>query len=265
VVLITRREHFVATFETFDLSLAELSKKFASRRRPAALFVLHRWNSPHVLTLLDRIIGESDAPKAKAHLAEFRSLIASGASAQFYADLPFNPLFLRFILDDVLADGVRSANRTQLLERWLRRKIARELAKGRELDLVPPPDGGSVVDALLRAMEAVAAAMVEAGDGAIKLTDSLPVEGIGGLLRRDFAIARGDVTALMLNTVLVPVEFVGASRYRIAFAFRIFRDFFLARHLRRIGEDADLYPLEVGNLLREMQASEVATAAEILL
>jgi hypothetical protein len=265
VVLITRREHFVATFETFDLSLSELSKKFGSRRRPAALFVLHRWDPPHVLTLLDRIIEDADAPRAKAHLAEFRSLIASGSGVQFYADLPFNPLFLRFILDDVLADGVRSANRSQLLERWLRRKIARELAKGRELDLAPSADGGSVVDALLRAMEVLAAAMVEAGDGAIKLRESLPVEGIGNLLGADFAVARGDVTALMLNTVLVPVEFLGAGRYRIAFAFLVFRDFFLARHLRRIGGDAALYPAEVGNLLREMQDAEVAAALEVLL
>ena len=263
VVLITRREHFVATFETFDLSLGEFSKKFGSRRRPAALFILHRWNPPHVLMLLDRIIGDADAPRAKAHLVEFRSLIASGSSAQFYAELPFNPLFLRFILDDVLADGVRLANRSQLLERWLRRKIARELAKGREFDLVPPPDGGSVVDALLRAMEAVAAAMVEEADGVIKLTESLPVEGIGDLLGPHFAVAGGDVTALMLNTVLVPVEFLGAGRYRIAFAFLIFRDFFLARHLRQIGADAALYPVEVSNLLREMQDAE--SAPEILL
>jgi hypothetical protein len=114
-------------------------------------------------------------------------------------------------------------------------------------------------------MEAIAAAMVEAGNGAIKLGESLPVEGIGDLLGPHFAVARGDVAALMLNTVLVPVEFLGAGRYRIAFAFIIFRDFFLARHLRRIGGDAALYPLEVGNLLWELRDAELATAPAILL
>ncbi|MBF0095688.1 MAG: hypothetical protein HQL34_14220, partial [Alphaproteobacteria bacterium] len=254
-ILITRREHFIATFENFNLSLNELAQQYGSRRA-ATLFELHRWEQRHILGLLDLVLtGPGLDPAARGRLLEFRALVMTGETRRFYADLPSHPLFLRFILDDVVADGIQGTDRCRLLERWLRRKIEREMTdKGRGIELAVPADAGSVVEALMAAMEMVAVAMISGEGGAVAAGETLPVEGLTDRLGRHLEIVRGDVSVLLLNTVLIPVDFRGPGRFRIAFAFMIFRDFFLARHLCRIDGDGSGFPQEAQSLLAEMRA-----------
>lgn len=253
VVLITRIEHFMATFESFDLALKDLSVKFGSRR-DASLFQLHRWSIHHTLGLVDNALTDRALEAGvAANLREFRHLIARGDAARFYGDLPTHPLILRFILDDIAAGGVRPSMRSELIERWVRRKIERELReKGRDADFAVPADGGSLVDALMDLMEAVAVAMTIETGGAVMPLDALPVEELVGRLGGRIGVVRGDVLALLLGTVLTAVELRGGGRFKVAFAFIIVRDFFLARHLHRTGGDATDYPAEVSKLLDEM-------------
>ena len=266
VVLITRREHFIATFENFDLSLDELGQKYGSKRA-ATLFELQHWQERHILGLLDLVLaGLGLDPDAATRLRAFRALIEAGEAGRFYADLPTHPLFLRFILDDVAADGIQATDRSRLLERWVRRKIERELReKGRGIELAVPADAGSVVEALMMAMEAVAAAMISGEGGAVTTAETLPVKELRDRLGRHLEIVQGDVATLLLNTVLIPVEFRGPGRFKITFAFMIFRDFFLARHLYRNGEDGIGFPVEVRSLLEEMRARPAADDEPILL
>lgn len=266
VALITRREHFIATFENFDTSLDELGQKYGSKRA-ATLFELRRWEERHILGLLDLVLaGQGLDPDAADRLLAFRALIEAGEAKRFYADLPSHPLFLRFILDDVAADGIQATDRSRLLERWVRRKIERELwEKGRGDELAAPADAGSVVEALMMAMEAVAAAMISGEGGAVTTAETLPVEGLRDRLGRHLEIVHGDAATLLLNTVLVPVELREQGQFKIIFAFMIFRDFFLARHLCRTGGGGAGFPAEVRSLLAEMRARPVEEDGPILL
>jgi hypothetical protein len=117
----------------------------------------------------------------------------------------------------------------------------------------------------MQLMDKIAAAMIDQTGGTITIVESLPVKGLQERIGLHLDVVRGNLVTLLLNTVLVPVDFQGAGRYSVAFAFLIFRDFFLARHLCKTGGDAAGYPDAVGSLLREMKDSSPSILEENLL
>lgn len=112
-------------FGNFEALLHEFGSKRHSSQ-PARLLTLAPWNTAEVHGFVE-MATLSAATEDKRALGEFLQALDAGILQDLYGDLPFHPLFLQFILEDVCASGLRARNRPELIERWIREKIRRDM------------------------------------------------------------------------------------------------------------------------------------------
>jgi hypothetical protein len=131
IVLVTRTSHFE---ETLFSELVTLSgSKWATKtRKKARALKLSNWAEKHIIQVIDKILESTEEnldARGRQRIEKFKSLFIDNSYKEFYGELPKNPLFLQFILSDVVEQDIHRVNRPTLIYEWIRRKILRDLEK----------------------------------------------------------------------------------------------------------------------------------------
>lgn len=249
VVLTTRQEHFRSTFGNFDHLFEGLSWRGGGNRN-IRLLDLQPWSTTQVTELLSAaIIEQPDS----ASLGELRNEIARGGTGGWDLEFLKHPFFLRMIMDLTLDGEAPSGRRAEILLRWSRRKLVRDLRSARST-LIPVRDRDAFICDVEMLMEAVAGEMTELDGNMVQLLDTLPSSRIIELAETVFGVRKPDIGTVLSVSLLVPA----AVRFRhvvpVRFSHRAFHEFYLARKLHAESRGGALYPETVQALLNELSA-----------
>ncbi len=257
IVLTTRQEHISSMFGDFSSAFSEFSTKKGPRRH-ARMLTLEQWTESHVHQFVCEAL-ERPTGKEKKHLSDFLDSLSNGTYVQFYGQLPFNPLFLQFILEDVMKGGVRTAGRAQLLRSWIESKIWRDRNKFTRVSLDDSLDRIDLVSRIIELMENVAYVMTCRDPGGYELLESIDSTSVVREAEKSFALSSDPILAVLLNSVLVPQTFRRGSVLRITFAFRVFHEYFLASYLVRHNLQDSGYPDNVKSFYSEIKSQSLIT------
>ena len=240
IVLTTRIEHLNTMFGDFSLAFNEFSTKKGPRRN-ARLIEIVPWRKKQVLQLVNQIIGETTGVQ-KERLSEFLKLLSNGEYAALYSELPFNPLFLQFILEDVAAEGIQCAKRSLILFRWVKRKIWRDRSVGGRLSPDDSIDVEDFVDRMIWLMENVGNLMTYRIGNTYELAEFIDSVSVKEEAKKLFNITSDQVLGILLNSVLMSQGLRRGSNLNVTFAFRVFQEYFLASYLVRENLSDSDYP-----------------------
>lgn len=243
VVLTTRSEHFAAFFDSYTSAFAELSWKFKPDV-PIPLLRLRAWTKDESVGLIERV-AMHEVAEAAERLGLLAARLRSGDAERDYGTMPYNPLMLRFIIDDVAQRRMDASTRAPLIARWARRKLWRDVNNH---TFVAVGDVGETVELLMRALEDIAAQMTETKDGEVRLTESLSLENVQRLVAAETPF---DVADVLTNSFLMPIR--SARGTRVVFTLRVLQEFFLAAfHARHGAETLATFPADIRNLHIEL-------------
>lgn len=230
IVMTTREEHLNAMFGNFSLAFYEFSTKKGPRRH-ARLLRLAQWGKEQVHQFVTQILREVEEDERK-HLSEFLTLLNNEEYVDLYGELPFNPLFLQFILEDVAANGVRRANRCLLLRSWIEQKIRRDWRVPR-IKLDECLDIEDFVARMIMLMENVANLMTSRIGDTHQLAEFVPSHRVREVAEGLFRVSSDPVLAVLLNSVLMPQSLRRGQDFNLTFSFRVFHEYCLASYLVR--------------------------------
>jgi hypothetical protein len=253
VVLTTRQEHLYAMMGDFNVAMGELSTKFG--RRGARVLQLQRWTTSQTEQLVDAAVNETTGGE-QDRLKVLSRMVKDGSAETAYGQLLYHPLFLQFILEDVVEAGVRASNRVYLLGSWVRRKILRD-----RITWVPRPDSVRVgidetmdteefIGYMMRALEHVAYEMTVKGTFVLK--ESLSGVEVTSVIAEVFG-KPVKLLPILLNSVLVPLTARKGEFVPVGFALRILHEYFLASYLSRYNLDPSSYPSDIQALTGEIE------------
>jgi hypothetical protein len=188
----------------------------------------------------------------KVGLSDFVGALDSGKLHDLYGDLPFHPLFLQFILEDVCSTGLNARSRTDLIRGWVKRKIWRDVDH-HGIPIEDPIDRYEFIDRMLLLTEAVAGEMTTS-DADIQLTETIDATQVESLSITAFG-TKLSIGALLLYGFLVPVGLRKGINLDLRFSLRLLQEYFLACHLRRTHLDDAGYPSSVRDFVVELSES----------
>jgi TIR domain len=273
IILVTRTSHFEESLFSNLGALVEINntRGGSKARRKARAIKLPVWSEKHVLQLLDKILNNSANEfslddESFQRIRKFRNLFLGQQYQEFYGELPLNPLFLQFILSDIVERDIHKVSRVTLIYQWVRQKIFRDLEKeNRSFPVdkkVPNETLFLLVDKILYIMELVSKSMtIACDDGTFKLNDFTDYQEIEGVAAKVFQIDDVKIIDLLLNSLLTSHITLTRGRYRstkqrITFIFKILQEYFLACYLARNQEDVSLYPRNICQLCKEIIQTE---------
>ena len=258
VVLTTRREHFSSMFGDFSATLTEISQK--KGKKPGRLFELGTWNESHVKSLLIQISCKL-AGEELLRIGELGKLIESGHHRALYGDLLDSPLFVQFVIEDVIERGVNHSSRADQIRRWIVRKIYRDRVTrvGKPIaDRIPviidDVDTEELVARIVTISENISARMTVYKSGRHELTEYIQSFEIMDEAQEVFQARSTSLLALLLHSFFFPRSFRRGSSLEVRFAFRILQEYFLASFLAREEVAADSYPEVVQSLIKEIMS-----------
>lgn len=254
IVITTRLEHFVDSFEAFEGAL-DTRSPFGVRR--VSLLTLHSWYQEQVRQYLWEAIviaqQQGDAV-AVERLSTFRATLdASG----FEGLALHHPLFLAMSTDLVAAGDPRIyKDRFELYENWAHEKLSRDFLADRWV-----PQGFDnirlLVAALMDLMSVVAARMHGLLSDPPAAVEYIEEEEVRQLAASIFG---GPVESVLytVTAFLDPQRTQAFGNLRLRFFHKSLQDFFAARWLRR--QTAEL-PRQCPPAVREFMASSAVRGA----
>lgn len=233
VVLVTRKEHFDATFGNFDAALSEmtldqLSVKGGTRRK-AQICCLEEWTRTEVNGFLQQCLQCAEESEKK-HIQSLIDSFHDGILEETFGNLLRHPLFLHMIVGIASEGHSVPEHPARLIEDWTRLKIRRDLRTGRPVPW-PIVDIGAFVEEVIEVMEDVASELVATVGEATELREDMSVEEVSQVLaNRGYAAV--DPTDLVNVSLLVPVGRRQGKELRLKFYHRVLHEYFLARRWR---------------------------------
>ena len=238
IILTTRTSHFKASYEELSQALSG-SAQATHHRKFARLLELTKWQMEQVVELIDRILSENNEflDSEKSKISEIKNILLSGEYESLYGQLPFNPLFLPFILEDIVDIGIQKSNRISLIFSWIRRKIRRDLViTSRSFPVEKEDDNFDyqlAIDAMLWLMEYVSERMVVETNEGYDLKEYVEFSEIQEEAKNIFRVNSVALIDILLNSVLTSQANLSGSEYRsskdrLTFIFKIFQEYFLA-------------------------------------
>jgi hypothetical protein len=251
VLLTSRKEHVSEMFGDFSLAFTQFSTKFAPNRH-ARYLELKPWGTEHVLSIVKSLRDQVEKAQ-RSYLEDFLRIVESGEYVHFYGDLPFNPLFLQFILEDVFSQGVRPSGRPTLIRSWIEKKVRRDrLAVAREMP-IEGIDTEEFVWRILKFTDLIGHTMTEIANHRRSLREYALSGEVLEAGREFFDTNCESVLGLLLNSVLVPLSFRRGNELKISFALRLLHEFAVAEYLWHSGLEVAAYSEQVQILYHEMQ------------
>jgi hypothetical protein len=253
ILLVTRRAHFEECFGDMSTAFYHFSDRNGPKRE-AMVIDLGFWTGAEVREFLENNTANQSG-NAKARLEKLIALFDAGEIELFYGTLPFHPLFLSFILDEVMSSGISKTNRCKLIESWVVRKILRDRNVGR-VTVDEQLDGMKLVTKMLAVMEMAALAMISERDGKVVLNESISEDHLNTIGQRIFATKGDLILAILLNSIFVSSRHraVGET-FSIMFSHRVLQEYFLARGLVRDRLLAENFPNTVRSFYEEITES----------
>lgn len=240
IVLTTRMEHLSSMFGDFSSAFYEFSTKNGPGR-DARLLELGLWEKEQVIQLVSQAKLETRGV-AKRKLEEFLDLVKESRYEALYGQLPLSPLFLQFILEDVVEHGVRKVDRALLIRSWVKRKIRRDRVLTKRISPERSIDMEDFVSRMIRLMENIAGSMISTTEDAHNLTESISSDVITEKASQLFNVPGDLVLGILLNSALVPVSRRRGASLDVAFAFKVIQECFLGAYLVRRDLSDDGYP-----------------------
>jgi hypothetical protein len=241
-VILTARTEFWRTRQAdFGSSFGAPLVIERKRTMKAQLVELLPWEPEQILALVEAFATSLKEQTQRSHVLVLAGVLRTKEFDQYYGDIPKRPLFLRCILDCVVAMGVHAVGRAQLMEEWVSMKITRDLTNpglvggiGR-LPITSDDEGLTATLALAyKAMEAAALAMTTIDAGNVELTPSCTLSQLQTAAADKRLDVITDPTGLVLNSLLTPVaNWHHTTELALQFAHRAFQEYFLARALVR--------------------------------
>lgn len=229
-VLVTRKEHFEATFGNFKAALSEMSFDDLSvkrgAKRQALICCLEEWTDAEVINFLNQCY-QCAVESEKAHIQSLIDAITENAFEKTFGNLLRHPLFLQMMVS-VASEGYSIPEHpTALLESWIHLKIRRDIKVGR-----PTPwqivDVDAFVEEVNEVMEDVALEMTNTADDVIALQEDISGEEVSGILSKR-GYSGVDASSLVNVSLLVPAGRRQGRELRIKFYHRVLHEYFLAR------------------------------------
>ncbi|MEG3958896.1 hypothetical protein [Microcoleus sp. herbarium2] len=264
IILTTRTSHFKASYEELSQALSG-SAQATHHRKFARLLELTKWQMEQVVELIDRILSENNEflDREKSRISEMKNILLSGEYESLYGQLPFNPLFLQFILEDIIDIGIQKSNRISLIFSWIRRKIRRDLViPNRSFPGEKEYDNFDyqqvAIDAMLWLMEYVSERMVVETNEGYDLQEYVEFSEIQEEAKNIFKVNSVALIDILLNSVLTSQANLSGSEYRsskdrLTFIFKIFQEYFLACSLVRKKRKPFGFPESVKSFYQEIQ------------
>ena len=256
VIFTTRQEHFFSMFGDFSAILTEISQK--KGKKPGRLFELGAWNARHVKSLLTQI-SHKLAGEELLRIDQLRKLVESGHHRDLYGDLLDSPLFVQFVIEDVIERGVNHSGRVDQLRRWVARKIYRDRVTrvGKLLSDRTPlgldnVDTEEIVSMIVTISENISSRMTVRKDGRYELAEFIQSSEVLEETQKVFIGSSTSLLSLLLHSFFLPRFFRKGSSLEVRFAFRILHEYFLASFLSRQRLPADFYPEVVQSLWNEI-------------
>jgi hypothetical protein len=260
VVLTTRREHLETMLGDFNVAFGELGTKFSAVREALALY-LEPWDTQQALELVDAVV-EACTGDERLRVVRLREMIADGSSAPLYGDLVHHPLFLRFIIEDVVERGTTAADRCALIQRWVERKLRRDRPRASvgpvegRVQVDPMMDTEEFVARMSGAMGRIAYEMSELGTSEeIQLLETLPANRVVAVVEEVLGVRDVKILPVLLNSVLTPLGPRRGDRLDVGFALRILQEFFAASYLVTNAIDASKWPASVREFVNEIRTA----------
>jgi hypothetical protein len=238
VILLARSEFWEGKqldfANSYGLRSATKENKF---NRKVTVIQLKDWHHDQIRALAQRY-KETLIGQERSNLDGLIQIIDSGEYEAIYGDIPKRPLFLRFILDSVAAQGVMRKGRARLFYDWAELKIRRDILNPRKfggagrVSIVPTAEETDTTMRLaFKAMKIAAYQMTAVSERhhCLELLPSCDIEDV--LLADERLKMVLDPTGLFLHSLLIPTRST-PERLEIAFAHRTYQEFFLALYAR---------------------------------
>lgn len=238
VILTMRSEFWHRGERDFTEVFGQVTSDGEKRRRRLRLIDLRPWTVDQILALIHRYRERVSDRQSRSRLDALAMLVETQRFHTLYGDLPQRPLFLRLIVESVVASGLPSGRigRACLLRDWATVKILRDVnepiragGEGRAAIASGAESSETTVELAWEAMVAAAGAMVQEYAGELELTAECELES--ALASRPRLAAVTEPLGLFLNSLLLPAPYPRGTPPRVRFAHRTFQEFFLAWHL----------------------------------
>lgn len=253
IILVTRREHFKERLGDISTAMSELST-YHGPGREAAVFDLGYWSKTDLLHFLGKL-SERYEDAEKDAIETLRRFVADGTAEELYGSGVFHPLFLSFIIDDLIHEGLRTISQTSLIEGWVSRKILRDCEVDRVSVGGEEIDGARLVELMFRLTEKVARRMVVDQDGKVELREDITEDEVLDIAKDVFAAGVSDVLGVVLHSVLVtngPRRIGGPLR--LSFPHRMLQEYFTARAFVHESGGAMALPPAIATFYQELTA-----------
>ena len=263
IVLVTRREHFDARFGDISSTMFDLSLKNGPSRE-AVVANLGHWGQAELSTFLMEMKNRLGNVQ-KRSLQKLAEYVRDGKAEDFYGTLLYHPLFLSFIVDDVLNEGIRVIKRVDLIQDWVTRKILRDRASGRIVP-VDEVDAGRFVELMMRLLDGIAFKMIDDASSTVELKEKIAEDEILYLATKIMTNVKVDILEILLNSILV-TNGVRSTKYplELSFSHRLLQEYFTARVLFENGRPTHGFSDTIGELFLELKESRVQQRTRIYL
>jgi len=253
-ILITRKEHLSSQLGNFNTAFSGLSIK-EGKQQSVRLLELVLWEKKQVIQFVSNLITEVRSyPREK--LKDFLNLLENEGYTEYYGDLPLHPLFLQFILEDIVEDKIQKSNRADLLHRWFRRKVERDVKnKSKRIPINLYNEFEDFEDTFAQVvylMEDIANFATVKNGEKYELKEFIWSNQLEVRAKKLFKVPSVPIISILLRSVLVPQSLRRGEEQKIIFALRVFHEYFLASYLARRHLPCVGYPPNVNSLYSEI-------------
>jgi len=251
IVISSRSELLKSMFGNFEMVFQEFTVR-NSPKKPGCILELLLWRESHVIAFLNGLDIKNNQVRQRIHALVN---IVSRRDTSLYGSLLSHPLFLSFIVEDVIDGGIQGTNQTALIDRWIRRKLNRDIKMLHRPSVNRHQDANQIISMMLNLMTNLAGEMLETESGEIQLRESVDQGQVLKLMRRMSISNDQGVLPVLLNTLLVPLEYSRVSlqyRLRLGFCLRVVQEYFLAQFMLANSLDPERYPREVRIMYYEL-------------
>jgi hypothetical protein len=224
IVLTTRREQLAEQFGNFSAAMTEASAKYGPRRT-ARLLEMEPWDTSIVIDLVNQAASQREGTEA-SRLKEFADIMETSEYKHIYGELPTNPLFLSFILEDVVEFGIRKSGRAEIVRSWVKRKIRRDRASVERLSPDESLDLEALVVRVLTVLREAAGVMVEETEKGWRLTESIEEQKLSDIAAKTFRQPMESLLPILLNSVLIPLGYRNEQGLKIGFVYQVLQEYF---------------------------------------
>ncbi len=245
VVVTTRLEHFIDSFETYADALGERSRFGV---KDIKILTLRNWLPQQAQEYIRSAANRAELDGDSEARMRLDRLLGQIDSTTVESTALRHPLFLAMTTQLVAAGDERLySSKFELYEHWSREKLMRDFREDRYIP-VGFENPRLLVSTLLQLMNAVANAMIDDTADGIELTEYIEEDVVRDLAQKLF-FAPVASELYTVTSFLEPQRSARSGNLMLRFFHKSFQEFFTARQLKGAGIEAGRFPHAVKDFL----------------